>query len=220
MTPVAASMSSNACSTGPRPTTTDCSKSTPNWPRPWRCFAATSSASSRERFLDDPGQGHLFDIPELIAEPEPPRPARPTTRPPRPAAPARRGGPAWIISLTSASSTTCPRLEKTCSCCGEPKRRIGEDESRELDFIPARLEVQRPHPAQVHDPYAIARRVAPAMLPQHPISPIARTVSHLSGDSLLRALSGITWRISSVSSPTMIRSTSNCKIRCFSCAAS
>ena len=32
--------------------------------------------------------------------------------------------------------------EKTCSCCGAPKVRIGEDESRELEFIPARLEVR------------------------------------------------------------------------------
>ena len=35
-----------------------------------------------------------------------------------------------------------PEPEKTCSCCGGPKQRIGEDESRELDFIPARLEVK------------------------------------------------------------------------------
>ena len=32
--------------------------------------------------------------------------------------------------------------EKTCTCCGAPKVRIGEDESRELEFIPARLEVR------------------------------------------------------------------------------
>ena len=32
--------------------------------------------------------------------------------------------------------------EKTCSCCGASKVRIGEDESRELEFIPARLEVR------------------------------------------------------------------------------
>ena len=35
-----------------------------------------------------------------------------------------------------------PEEEKTCSCCGEPETRIGEDESRELDFIPAGLEVK------------------------------------------------------------------------------
>src|SRR6202020_1591686 len=32
--------------------------------------------------------------------------------------------------------------EKTCPCCGAPKARIGEDESRELEYIPARLEVR------------------------------------------------------------------------------
>src|SRR5439155_5336005 len=34
-----------------------------------------------------------------------------------------------------------PESEKTCSCCGGLKQRIGEDESRVLDFIPAKLEV-------------------------------------------------------------------------------
>ena len=97
----------------------------------------------RERFIDDPGQGHLFDIPEIIDEPEP---AAPTVAddaaPPRPKAARPLGEPGSIISPTSASSTTCPSREKTCSCCGGPKTRIGEDESRELEFIPARLEVK------------------------------------------------------------------------------
>ena len=35
-----------------------------------------------------------------------------------------------------------PSSEKTCSCCGKEKTCIGEDESRELDFIPARMEVK------------------------------------------------------------------------------
>ncbi len=35
-----------------------------------------------------------------------------------------------------------PESEKTCSCCGGPKTHIGDDESRELEFIPARLEVK------------------------------------------------------------------------------
>jgi transposase len=34
-----------------------------------------------------------------------------------------------------------PEEEKTCSCCGGQKQRIGEDLSRELEFIPAKLEV-------------------------------------------------------------------------------
>ena len=31
----------------------------------------------RERFLDDPGQGHLFDIPESLTEPQPAAPIPP-----------------------------------------------------------------------------------------------------------------------------------------------
>src|ERR1700677_2995398 len=31
----------------------------------------------RERFTDDPGQGHLFDVPKIVDEPEPPAPAVP-----------------------------------------------------------------------------------------------------------------------------------------------
>jgi transposase len=35
-----------------------------------------------------------------------------------------------------------PEDEKTCSCCGGAKQRIGEDLSRELEFTPAQLEVK------------------------------------------------------------------------------
>jgi zinc-finger binding domain of transposase IS66 len=35
-----------------------------------------------------------------------------------------------------------PESEKTCSCCGGAKQRIGEDISRELEFTPAQLEVK------------------------------------------------------------------------------
>ena len=37
----------------------------------------------RERFVDDPGQGHLFDIPEILDEPEPTRLRPMTDRPQR-----------------------------------------------------------------------------------------------------------------------------------------
>jgi transposase len=35
-----------------------------------------------------------------------------------------------------------PEADKTCSCCGRPKTRIGEDQRRELEFIPAKLELR------------------------------------------------------------------------------
>jgi transposase len=97
----------------------------------------------RERFLDDPGQGHLFDIPEFIAEPEPAPPptaddaAAPQTKAARP---PRRTRLDHLDHIRIEHDL--PEDEKTCSCCGGPKQRIGEDESRELEFIPARLEVK------------------------------------------------------------------------------
>jgi transposase len=97
----------------------------------------------RERFTDDPGQGHLFDIPEIIAEPEPVAPPSPdTAATPRPTA-ARTPRRTRLDHLPHVRIPhDVPESEKTCSCCGGPKTRIGEDESRELDYIPARLEVK------------------------------------------------------------------------------
>jgi transposase len=98
----------------------------------------------RERCTDDPGQGHLFDLP---AEPEP-EPGPPTPSPdddvvaprPRPARTPRRARFEHLPHIRIEHDLT--EAEKTCSCCGAPKARIGEDESRELEFIPARLEVR------------------------------------------------------------------------------
>jgi transposase len=97
----------------------------------------------RERFTDDPGQGHLFEIPEIIAEPEP------ATPPSADDAAAQRSKATRTPRRTRLDHLPhiriphdVPESEKTCSCCGGPKTRIGEDESRELDFIPARLEVK------------------------------------------------------------------------------
>ena len=47
-----------------------------------------------------------------------------------------------IDYLRYASSTTSLEAEKVCTHCGEAKARIGEDEARVLDFIPARFELQ------------------------------------------------------------------------------
>jgi transposase len=93
----------------------------------------------RERHVDDPGQGHLFDLP---AEPEPAEPAMTDDAPsprPRPARTPRRARFEHLPHIRIEHDLT--EAEKTCSCCGTPKVRIGEDESHSLEFIPARLEV-------------------------------------------------------------------------------
>jgi transposase len=98
----------------------------------------------RERFRDDPGQGHLFDLhdPALVpglAEPPEPEAAPPGQRP-KAARPQRRNSLDHLPHIRVEHDV--PEAEKTCSCCGGPKQRIGEDRSRELEFIPAKLEVK------------------------------------------------------------------------------
>jgi transposase len=95
----------------------------------------------RERFVDAPGQGHLFDIPEIIIEPEPAAPGSPVA--PKPPTATRSPRRTRLDHLTHIRIPhDVPECEKTCSCCGCPKTLIGEDESRELDYFPARLEVK------------------------------------------------------------------------------
>jgi transposase len=96
----------------------------------------------RERRVDDPDQGHLFDLP---AAPGPeslsPTPADDAASPrPRPARPPRRARFDHLPPIRIEHDLT--EAEKTCSGCGAPTVRIGEDESCELEFIPARLEVR------------------------------------------------------------------------------
>ena len=97
----------------------------------------------RERFIDAPGQGHLFDIPEILDEPEPAAPPSSGDTPAKPSSSTRSPRRTRLDHLTHIRIPhDVPECEKTCSCCGGPKTLIGEDESRELDFIPARLEVK------------------------------------------------------------------------------
>jgi transposase len=98
----------------------------------------------RERLHDDPDQGHLFDLHGALLGIEAAAPAVPdiaasagqTTRKTRP---ARRNSLDHLPH--NRIEHDIPEAEKTCSCCGGAKCRIGEDLSRELEFTPAKLEV-------------------------------------------------------------------------------
>jgi len=98
----------------------------------------------RERRVDDPNQGHLFELPDILIASEGVTPAEPDapTSPPRP----KTSRPHRRLSLDHLPQVRIDHdvdeSEKTCSCCGGPKQRIGEDISRELEFIPAKLEVK------------------------------------------------------------------------------
>jgi transposase len=101
----------------------------------------------RERHVDDPDQGHLFDLHDTVTdtaiEPEPVAPTEPDAVPPESRPKASR--PHRRISLDHLAhhriEHDVPEDEKTCTCCGGAKHRIGEDLSRELEFTPAKLEV-------------------------------------------------------------------------------
>jgi transposase len=98
----------------------------------------------RSERLDDPGQGHLFALdeeskqalgvpPDLAAAPA--AAAAPRT--------PRRSRKLDVSELPQVRiEHDVPEADKTCSCCGRPKTRIGEDERRELEFIPARFELR------------------------------------------------------------------------------
>jgi transposase len=93
----------------------------------------------RERLVEALGQGHLFelDLPETVtALPEPP--ARDSGAPPRQ---RRSRKPDYDRLPQVRIEHDVPEADKVCTHCGEAKARIGEDEARVLEFIPARFEL-------------------------------------------------------------------------------
>jgi transposase len=97
----------------------------------------------RERLHDDPGQGHLFDLHDTVLEIEASTPAEPDAAGSgeRPGAARPRGRNSLDHLPHHRIEHDLPEAEKTCPCCGGAKHRIGEDLSRELEFTPAKLEV-------------------------------------------------------------------------------
>jgi transposase len=96
-----------------------------------------------ERFHDDPGQGHLFDLHDTVLPIQAAATPEPDTAPSGDRTQATR--PKRRTSLDHLPHNRIehdlPETEKTCPCCGGAKHRIGEDLSRELEFTPAKLEV-------------------------------------------------------------------------------
>jgi transposase len=125
----------------------------------------------RERLVEAPGQGHLFelDIVETIAAlPEPP------ARDPGAAARPRRSRKPDYDRLPQVRiEHDVPEAEKLCPHCGEAKARIGEDEARVLQFIPARFELQ----VHVLPKYACSHCRVGVVAPEPPQRPVSGCIA-------------------------------------------
>jgi hypothetical protein len=97
----------------------------------------------RERLVEAPGQGHLFQLGEseiVAALSDPPQA---DSAPDRGAVPRKRElrRPEYDHLPQVRIVHDVPEADKVCDHCGEPKTRIGEDEARVLEFIPAHFEL-------------------------------------------------------------------------------
>ena len=125
----------------------------------------------RERFSEDQGQGHLFELNvDLPANADLPQSMTPEDV-------VDVQGHCRHRKKREIDWDKLPQIrhehdllpeEKTCSCCGRPMDRIGEDVTRELELQPAKLEAH----THVRPKYACRcckNGVCAAPLPQRPI---------------------------------------------------
>jgi transposase len=126
----------------------------------------------RERLVEAPGQGHLFELDaiETITPPLPELPARDPGAPPRQ---RRSRKPDYDRLPQVRIEHDVPEGEKICAHCGETKARIGEDEARVLQFIPARFELQ----VHVLRKYACSRCRDSVIAPEVPTRPVSGCIA-------------------------------------------
>jgi transposase len=94
----------------------------------------------RERLVEAPGQGHLFELDMIESVALPPEPP---ARDPKATARRRQSRKLDYDKLPQVRIPhDVPEADKICSHCGEAKACIGEDEARVLNFIPAHFELQ------------------------------------------------------------------------------
>jgi transposase len=125
----------------------------------------------RERWTEAPGQGHLFGfevVESVAALPEPPaRDHRP------PAQPRRSRKPDYDRLPQVRIPHDVPEAEKVCTHCGEAKARIGEDEARVLEFIPARFELH----IHILPKYACSHCRDGVIAPAGPLRPLSGCIA-------------------------------------------
>jgi transposase len=125
-----------------------------------------------EKLVEGEGQRHLFDL-ESSTTTAPL--VEPTPELPRPTAPGRRRRRELDLDKLPHYRHEHDLIEadKQCSGCGRAKDRIGQDESRVLEYVPAKLEVH----VYVRPKYACRYCKDGVTSPPPPVRPIARGIA-------------------------------------------
>ena len=125
----------------------------------------------RERLVEAPGQGHLFELDMIEGFATLLTP--PASKPKAPPGQRRSRKPDYDRLPPVRIEHDVPEADKTCTHCGELKTRIGEDEARVLEFIPARFELQ----IHVLPKYACSRCRDGVTAPEPPPRPVSGCIA-------------------------------------------
>jgi transposase len=125
-----------------------------------------------EKLVEGEGQRHLFDLEPSTTMAQP---VEPTSELPRsPASPRRRLRELDLNKLPHyRHEHDLSETDKQCSGCGRLKDQIGQDESRVLEYVPAKLEVH----VYVRPKYACRHCKDGVASPPPPVRPIARGIA-------------------------------------------
>jgi transposase len=125
-----------------------------------------------EKIVEGIGQAHLFDLePTVFADSE--AQAQEQPRHEVSLSRRRRRRELDLAKLPHyRHEHDVSEADKQCSCCGRPKDRIGKDESRVLEYVPAKLEVH----IHVRPKYA-CRYCQDGVVSPPPARPIARGIA-------------------------------------------
>src|SRR5271170_7021316 len=125
----------------------------------------------RERLVEAPGQGHLFEVDVVEGVAPPPEPPASESRAPARPRRSRKLDLDRLIQVRIEHDV--PEAEKLCSGCGEHKARIGEDLARVLEFIPARFELH----IHVLPKYACSHCRDGVVAPEIPARPLSGCIA-------------------------------------------
>jgi transposase len=125
-----------------------------------------------EKLIEGEGQRHLFD---LVTSSTTAPPVEPTPELLRPTTAGRRRRRELDLGKLPhfRHEHDLSEADKQCSGCGRAKDRIGQDESRILEYVPAKLEVH----VYVRPKYACRYCKDGVMSPPPPVRPIARGIA-------------------------------------------